>query len=69
MNWQLWFEGLAMAVMNGGAMGAVQAMQNGGQINKGTGVSAAVGALLGLLSYLKTPAVMPPNPPSASGPK
>lgn len=56
MNWQLWFEGLAIAAVTGATNGAVQALQNGGKLTGATGVSAGIGALLGVLAYLKTPA-------------
>lgn len=61
MNWKLWLEGLGAAALSGAVTGATQAV-SAGQIGKGTGIAAAVGALLGVGVYLKQPAFATPPP-------
>ena len=55
MNWQLFFEGLAAAAINGFVVSAAQASTSG-HINKGTAVAGGIGALVGVAQYLKQPA-------------
>lgn len=54
-NWKLWLEGLGAAALSGAATGASQAVGSG-HVNKGTGIAALIGAILGVSTYLKQPA-------------
>lgn len=60
MNWKLWLEGFGAAALSGAVSGATQALSTGGGFTGATGIAAAVGALLGVGLYLKTPATQAP---------
>ena len=65
MNWKLFLEALGSAAINGAAGGATQAIATGGgHVNTGTAISAGIGALFGILTYLKQPAFAPPPAPA-----
>lgn len=63
MNWKTWLQGAAAAAISGAATGATQVLSTTGTVNKGTGIIAGIGALVGLLSYFtKSPLqVAPPK--------
>ena len=56
MNWKLWLEGLGTAVLGGAVTGVTQLASGSGQLTKGTGFAAALGAIFGAAAYLKQPA-------------
>lgn len=56
MNWKLLLEGILSAAIGGAATGVTQLASSTGQVNKGTGTAAAIGAILGVAAYLKPPA-------------
>jgi hypothetical protein len=67
MTWKTWLKGLAAAAAGGAAAGVVNATANG-QLNKTTGVSAAVGALTTAIAYLlKSPMGAAAQPQTAAG--
>lgn len=67
MNWKLWLEGLASAAIGGAATGVTQLVSSTGQVNKGTGISAIIGAILGVGLYLK-PTANQSAPAPSDGP-
>ena len=68
MNWTVWLKGLAAAVVGGAASGAVTALGSG-QLNHGTAVTAAIGALTTALAYLtKSPLATTPQGNSTPAP-
>lgn len=56
MNWKLWLEGFGAAALSGAATGVTQLASTTGQVTKGTGLAAIVGAIIGIATYLKQPA-------------
>jgi hypothetical protein len=58
-NFKLWGRGIIAALIGGATTGAIDALSNGDL--KGAGKTAAVGALVGALLYLKSHPV-PPEP-------
>ena len=52
MDWKTWLKSLAAVAIGGAASGAAQAVQAGGTVNKGTAVTAGIGALSTVLAYL-----------------
>jgi hypothetical protein len=64
MNWTTWLKGLAAVAIGGAASGAASALSSG-QLNKGAGVTAIIGAISTVLAYLiKSPLVPPPAGPA-----
>jgi hypothetical protein len=51
-NWRLWGRGLLAAAIGGAATGAIDALTNGDL--EGARKTAAIGALVAALAYLKT---------------
>jgi hypothetical protein len=51
MNWITWLKGLAAAVIGGATAGAADALGKG-QLNRGTAVTAGIGAITTVVAYL-----------------
>ena len=58
MNWKLFLEGLGAAAISGAGTSLATAAAGGSL--KAAGATAGVGALMGVLAYLKTPSFNPP---------
>ena len=63
-RWGLWGRGIIAALIGGATTGAIDALSNGDI--KGASKTAAVGALVGALLYLKSHPV-PPEPEKPNG--